>query len=250
MIIDQHSDSPEDLKSCALVCKAWAPASRRNLFATTMLESQEELCKWSIIFAPTSIPDTSISLPNPSHLVSTLRIRAQWKNPAKDLTLFIPFLRSFTRVKKLIFLGLNFMNASHLQFPQLHFAHFVLSLRTLVLVCTDATDCIALIRFVCMFPHLDDLSIRGLFCTTKPCHCRDCTSHRPVAPLPPPTFRGRLEITGLLDAIDFVHEMAALPLKFSSCKLLQMSPVDFGHWMELLSSCATTLKTLEVSLRR
>lgn len=247
MIIDS-SDSAAVFKACALVCKAWAPASRRNLFATTLLQSQEDMCKWSMAFASPLNQNSPTPLPNPSPLVSTLRICADWKLAAKDFTLFIPYLRSFTRVKKLIFLGLDLIGTDVWKFPELHFGHLAFSLRGLVLVRTVVMNSATVMQLVCMFPQLDDLSIRDLLCIAEPFHvCDECRSGSPII-THPPTFRGQLEINGGLHAAEFVHDMATLPLKFSSFKLLQMHPPEFDHWMELLSSCATTLKTLELSV--
>lgn len=248
MIIDNIQDSPADLRASSLVCRSWAHRSRRYLFGTTCLASEEDMCKWAAAFTPSPTMATT-HLVDPCQLVTTLRIGADRYLDTSSLTLFTSNLRNFKNVKNLSLINWH-PSPLMSQSPKFHFGHFVSSLRSLTLIKTTCTGAVPLLRFICTFPHLDDLDIRCLSIHKETARNWKSLKKKRFAHTIP-SFSGHLSLSSYgytPYCAGFLSALVSLPVNFSSMSLQWISVSQFQDWTTLFESSASTLKHLELSV--
>lgn len=232
--IDHLHDDTNSLRSCGLVCKAWAPPARYHIFHTVYLPSKERLIRWSQIF------DTSEC--SPSHIVKRLTL-SEWFSPAvMEEHKLMDHFRSFDNVQELYLRRFDFGNFQGKPLED-YFGHFVSSLRWLEFNWAMTSNPVDLIHMVSLLLNVDDLGIMGLHAGSE--GFGEILGH----PLVSPTFRGRLRLsTNTHTAGGFISGLVGLPsgVNFQSLYLWFENTEDFRHADRLLEACAETLETLEI----
>lgn len=249
MIVDNLQDSPGDLRACSLTCRSWAHRSRKHLFKTISLKSREDICKWAVAFTPsTTTPRTYMA--DPQKLVTTLRMGTNRALETNSLTLFTSHLRKFTNVNHLALSNWHPSASLPSQSPKFHFGHLAPSLRSLTLFKAKSVRAAPLLQFICMFPHLDDLEIRGLSFDRETDRNSRSLKQEHIARTVP-SFSGHLSLSAHRRTnycAGFLSALASIPVSFSSMSLLWIHASQFQDWTTLLGSSAATLKRLELSV--
>jgi hypothetical protein len=231
MFIDHLHDDAKALRATSLVCKAWLPPSRFHTFQTVKLASRELLVKWCQTF------DTSAD--SPAHLVQNLVI-SRWFSPEEHV--LSGLFRSFDNVQKLII--------GHISFDafdkplESYFGYLASSVRSVELNWTIAQHPRDLMRFISIFPKLNDLTIMGVYDLPT-----DDYEGLEAWPASSPALRGRLRLSAnTFTACRFLQSISGLPngVHFNSLYLWMEKMDQFALADRLLQLCADTLESLEI----
>ena len=228
LIAGHLHDEPTALKACCLVSKSWVPRTRRHLFDNVEFGSSDgsTLESWMQTF-----PDPSNS---PAHYTRSFSLFHS-KVATATTSDALPWIRSFDRIVKL-----ETDDNRHASFAQLR--GLSPTLKRLNIYCSY-TPTSEVLDFICSFPHLEDLSLSSVVCSTPG------NADSSDAPPTLPKFNGSLLLNGSNRSI--TRKLLDLPggLRFS--KIVVSCPVeDCDLAEELVSTCSDTLEYLYIEFYR
>ena len=221
LIIDHLHNEPITLKACCLVSKSWVPRSRNYIFARVDL-SPGSLKSWTKTF-----PNLSNS---PAHHTRNLHVRNLGVLSA-DICAWIC---SFRHVQELSVTNFGWGEPRGFSYLSLH--GLSPTLKSLHLSTSIVTTISEIVRLICSFPLLEDLSLHSI---------RESETDAWIAPPTSPRLTGSLRLKGKNHSI--TRRLLELPdgLHFSKIRVRgRVEEVDPGMITDIVSKCSGTLETL------
>ena len=231
-VIDLLHDEPEALKQCCLSSKLWVPRTRRHLFADIAFRSADDLVSWKKTF-----PDPANS---PAYHARTVLVGCPGLITVSDAGEG-GWIRTFSGIASLeVDNGEQYLGSLS---PFYQFASTLKSLRVGPLL----FPCPQLFALICSFPHLEDLSLRGV----SPSHDDDSHGVRTIYSYPgtSPSLTGSLDLAILGGAGSVARLLLGLSsgLHFRKITFTWDRKEDRRWITELVASCSHTLESLDIT---
>ena len=233
-VIDLLRDDDETLKSCALVSRSWLRQCQKHLFAEVEI-GHHYLMKWCRSIVPGEDGLSSF----------TRKLEVSHRSP-REFKAVMPHLRSFKHVESLVISDYDCMDLDNEPYlpiaPDEYYGHFGESLRTLQLL-YPSESLSALLPLVCLFPHLESLTIEGFMAAGE---------EHPAPPSPtssnPMAFKGKLHLRLLAgNDMHILSKLAKYPLRYDYISIGGSTRELGAHFNNLISACSRTLKTLDIA---
>ena len=233
-VIDLLRDDDETLKSCALVSRSWLRQCQKHLFAEVEI-GHHYLMKWCRSIVPGEDGLSSF----------TRKLEVSHRSP-REFKALMPHLRSFKHVESLVISDYDCMDLDNEPYlpiaPDEYYGHFGESLRTLQLL-YPSESLGALLPLVCLFPHLESLTIEGFMAAGE---------EHPAPPSPtssnPTAFKGKLHLRLLAgNDMHILSKLAKYPLRYDYISIGGSTRELGAHFNNLITACSRTLKTLDIS---
>lgn len=231
-IIDFLHDDLTTLRSCSLVHSSWTQSCRHHLYAAVAFRAFCDLQAWADNISP--------NLPNPAVYVRSLSMVDFTLLDSIDLESGFQYFQAFSRVRHL-----RLATPCALPSPLLRGLHaqVCFSVESLELHLSSSIKVIDLVRFICSFPLLQDLTLVGTNCRLE------SSDNDTFNNLTAPPFTGSLRLLDFNDPEgEFLTQLARLPtgIHFRSIEL-DIDPLqDYAPVTRLLTSCSSTLENLKL----
>jgi len=225
-VVDQMRDDPTTLKTCCLASKSWIHRTRKLLFAHISFNASTRVESWKKTF-----PDPTNS---PARHARSLSIR----HPHLVTTADVDTITTFCYVESMDMIT-DGWNDERISLTPLHGLSPVL--RSLYLSFMFIPDS-EIFGLVCSFPLLEDFalvskgSIRG--------------GGEWIPPSTSPRLTGSLKLETPFEGIQSItHRLLDLPngIHFTAIAVHLLSEQDFESTVDLVSRCAETLNTLDLT---